>query len=476
MIIGVMSFLLIVSALTYLAARAAEEGLRRLARPTRWVWLGAMAAPFLLLLVPLLRPSASGGSGEGAGGVPLVFELAPIVVGDGVGAASVGWLTTLVAILWVGISLGLAGSLIRTQLCLLRQRSDWSKSQVAGREVYVSADRGPAVAGVLSPWIVLPRWALDLPRTELDYVLLHEEEHVLAKDNILLSMGLALVVLTPWNPLSWLHLRALRTAMEVDCDRRVLRRAPDRATYGESLLAVAARSSGLSLGLAAFTEKRRSLKTRILAMTQEATRWTPLKSVFLLLAALGVAVQACYVESPILIIGDDDEVAEAVRALLDRQDSDPQEPTQPPEGEEPAMPGEPPAVAEPTVKIPPPTREPELREPVQERSTDELGKEPTFTPFTVAPTILNREEIVAAMSAAYPPLLREAGVGGTARVYFFIDEEGRVRNVRLDQSTGHEALDEAALAVADRYRFSPALNRDDPVPVWVSFPITFQTR
>jgi protein TonB len=65
-------------------------------------------------------------------------------------------------------------------------------------------------------------------------------------------------------------------------------------------------------------------------------------------------------------------------------------------------------------------------------------------------------------------------VGGTVRVYFFIGEEGRVEHTRIDQSSGHEALDEAALRVASVYRFSPALNRDEPVPVWVSFPITFQ--
>ena len=39
-----------------------------------------------------------------------------------------------------------------------------------------------------------------------------------------------------------------------------------------------------------------------------------------------------------------------------------------------------------------------------------------------------------------------------------------------------EALDDAALKVATIYRFSPALNRDKKVPVWVSFPITFQVR
>jgi len=101
---------------------------------------------------------------------------------------------------------------------------------------------------------------------------------------------------------------------------------------------------------------------------------------------------------------------------------------------------------------------------------------PTFTPFTQAPSITNRSEVVAAMVQAYPPLLKDAGIGGTVRVYFFINEEGVAEQVRLDESSGHSALDEAALNVAGVYAFEPALNDETPVPVWVSFPITFQVR
>jgi len=106
----------------------------------------------------------------------------------------------------------------------------------------------------------------------------------------------------------------------------------------------------------------------------------------------------------------------------------------------------------------------------------DISAAPVFTPFTVAPSILNVPEVQRAMLRAYPAVLRDAGVGGTVRVYFFIDESGEVQDRRVDQSSGHPALDEAALAVADVYRFSPALNRDDPVPVWVSFPVTFRVR
>lgn len=113
---------------------------------------------------------------------------------------------------------------------------------------------------------------------------------------------------------------------------------------------------------------------------------------------------------------------------------------------------------------PPPTATAEAR----------IEDAPTFTPFTVAPDIINRKQIQEAMIKAYPPLLREAGIGGTVLVYFFIDETGLVQQTLVHESSGHNLLDDAALSVANLYRFSPALNRDRRVPVWVSFPIMFQ--
>ncbi|HSM59648.1 MAG TPA: hypothetical protein VK849_02575, partial [Longimicrobiales bacterium] len=54
----------------------------------------------------------------------------------------------------------------------------------------------------------------------------------------------------------------------------------------------------------------------------------------------------------------------------------------------------------------------DLPPPPEERAAD-LSAAPTFTPFTVAPSILNRDEVVRAMEREYPPLLRDAGIGGT---------------------------------------------------------------
>ncbi|KPJ75075.1 MAG: hypothetical protein AMS19_14410 [Gemmatimonas sp. SG8_23] len=201
--------------------------------------------------------------------------------------------------------------------------------------------------------------------------------------------------------------------------------------------------SGASLGLAAFSERpgAAALERRIVAMTHRRTRWGSFRAVMLTTIAAAIAAQACGVEDPMTI---DERGAVTV---------DPRQTIVP---------------DDPNATLPPP--------PIETRSAEEIRREPTFTPFTVAPGITNREEVIRVLREQYPPLLQEAGVGGTVRVYFFVNERGLVEQVRLDRSSGHPALDEAALNVAGAYRFTAARNGDDPVPVWVSFPITFQVR
>ncbi len=95
--------------------------------------------------------------------------------------------------------------------------------------------------------------------------------------------------------------------------------------------------------------------------------------------------------------------------------------------------------------------------------------------YYLAPTLINRREVGATMESAYPPVLRSAGVEGSVSVWLYIDEVGVVQTTQVDTSSGHQALDEAALSVGCVMRFNPALNGDQRVPVWVSIPITFSS-
>lgn len=107
---------------------------------------------------------------------------------------------------------------------------------------------------------------------------------------------------------------------------------------------------------------------------------------------------------------------------------------------------------------------------------EDIAKAPTFTPFTVAPRLRNQDEVARALERNYPPLLRDAGIGGSVNMWFFIDEDGKVLNTQVNQSSGYPALDEAATKVATIMQFTPAYNRDKKVQVWVSIPIVFNTK
>jgi protein TonB len=104
----------------------------------------------------------------------------------------------------------------------------------------------------------------------------------------------------------------------------------------------------------------------------------------------------------------------------------------------------------------------------------DLEAAPVFTPMTVRPELLNTDEVQRALVRSYPPLLRDAGIGGTPIVWFFIDDSGKVIKTQLSKSSGHASLDEAAIKVANIMRFSPALNRDAKVAVWVEIPIVYR--
>ncbi|HET9985752.1 MAG TPA: energy transducer TonB [Longimicrobiales bacterium] len=116
------------------------------------------------------------------------------------------------------------------------------------------------------------------------------------------------------------------------------------------------------------------------------------------------------------------------------------------------------------------------RAPERPVTVEDVETAPVFTPFTVRPELKNRAEVARALERFYPPLLRDAGVGGTAVVWFLIDEDGRVVKTQLKASSGHDTLDRAALDVGNLMRFTPALNRDQRVKVWIELPVLFTAR
>jgi protein TonB len=99
---------------------------------------------------------------------------------------------------------------------------------------------------------------------------------------------------------------------------------------------------------------------------------------------------------------------------------------------------------------------------------------PSFTPHTIKPRLINEADVQRALVREYPPILRDAGIGGQVEVWLYIDTEGKVQNTKVNKGSGYGQLDEAALKVGQTMRFTPAQNRDLKVPVWVSIPVTFR--
>lgn len=116
--------------------------------------------------------------------------------------------------------------------------------------------------------------------------------------------------------------------------------------------------------------------------------------------------------------------------------------------------------------------DPALLAPPPAAAADPSGFE-VWVPSMVKPELLNRTEIRRVLEQQYPPALRAMGIGGRVMTQLWLDQEGNVVQAKVAVPSEHPALDEAALKVAQRMRFSPALNRDQPVRVIVEIPIVF---
>ncbi|NNF29272.1 MAG: M56 family metallopeptidase, partial [Gemmatimonadetes bacterium] len=403
------------------AALAMERLLTLFRLPTRGAWVAAGAGT---VLAPAWKLLATGQVESAPVAVP-VIEMDPLVVTV---AAESGLrsLDDLLLTTWVFVSAFLLVAALLAGARLLRHLRTWAPTRFLGRDVLLSADTGPAVVGFVRPRIVLPLWTRTASPQARALILAHEEEHLRAKDPLLRFLAGVLVVLCPWNPALWFQFHRLGLALELDCDRRVMRRMPDsRRAYGDLLLQVGSLRQGpRGLAVAALSEEPSLLERRIRDLV-----WKAPQARFAQAGLLGFGV---------LLAVSITLLAPSIRSGFAGAGFD---------GGEPDMP---------------------------EVEAEAVAAQPPFTPFTKAPELLNRDEIRTALEAEYPPLLREAGVGGTAKVWFFIDEKGLVQQVRLNTSSGHDALDQAALRVAVLFRFSPGLNRDQATAVWVSLDIRFQ--
>ncbi|MGH9888741.1 MAG: M56 family metallopeptidase, partial [bacterium] len=190
--------------------------------------------------------------------------------------------------------------LVRSLAALSRRRSQWRDEDIEIGPVLVSPDAGPAVVGLIRPRIVLPSWALSLDRSIRELLLRHELEHIRAMDTTTLIVAELVVIVFPWNAALWWMRRRLRSAIEIDCDGRVIRATGDAHAYGLALLAVGERHvASPSLPLAnAWSERSIQLESRISAMTAPRSRRPIVASLPFVAVALGLVATTAWSPRP----------------------------------------------------------------------------------------------------------------------------------------------------------------------------------
>jgi periplasmic protein TonB len=109
--------------------------------------------------------------------------------------------------------------------------------------------------------------------------------------------------------------------------------------------------------------------------------------------------------------------------------------------------------------IPPPARE--------ERG----GASPA--PIEIGPEIDAR---IGLTPPLYPPSAIRGNQTGTVLLSVLVLENGRVGEVRIDQSSGHPSLDESAAREARRWKLKPGMRDGVPVAMWKQIPVTFRLK
>ncbi len=134
----------------------------------------------------------------------------------------------------------------------------------------------------------------------------HEREHQRVRDPALLLAGLAALVLMPWNAGVWMAWRGLRSAVEFDCDERVLRTGAggwdERAEYARVLLGAWGRTRASWLPSAALTRPS-GLGSRVDHLMRPEPRGRYMKTLIGIVAAVLLVAAACETSAPERVVG-----------------------------------------------------------------------------------------------------------------------------------------------------------------------------
>ena len=298
-------------------ALALERLVASTGRPRRFVWLAALglavaiplagrtpepAAPAVQEAISAVTSLVNGKSVEGPRN-----EIRTAPVPGGMQSDRVA------ALAWGAASLTVLAVLGIVLLTVAWRRRRWERRRVAGPLVYVSRGFGPALVGLLTPRVVVPSWVLRLEPAARDAIVRHEEEHARARDHLTLLCGCLAAAMFPWSPAIWWMSRRLRTAVELDCDARVVASGIAVADYGNVLLKAGARSRRWWGFAPAMGHPESLLERRLKTMSERHEKPGVGRALLLAGVAAGAVVAACDIPVP-TELGDAIEEVIPVRA------------------------------------------------------------------------------------------------------------------------------------------------------------------
>ena len=99
---------------------------------------------------------------------------------------------------------------------------------------------------------------------------------------------------------------------------------------------------------------------------------------------------------------------------------------------------------------------------------DQIPDAGVFIAFEQPPQLVKRVQPV------YPEMARQAAVGGKVIVQFYVDKKGDVKQAKIIKADPKGlGFEEAAVEAVMKWKFTPALQRENPVGVWVAQTISF---
>ena len=77
---------------------------------------------------------------------------------------------------------------------------------------------------------------------------------------------------------------------------------------------------------------------------------------------------------------------------------------------------------------------------------------------------------------AYPGLARKRGQEGKVILQVLVNEQGRVVDLAIENSSGFGQLDRAALSAVRKWSFEPGRQGEERIAMWVRVPVTFKLK